>query len=869
MPSRSYHLPTPACLWEQQPPRAPAAAPNQVTENTLRPDRGGSAGRATSVLANFFAIQRLPSSKIFHYDVSITPEIPPVRARQLWSFLESSPDFARERTKVAFDGRANAFAASELQLVQAAGGAIGVQIELPDGSGRSASSDRPDAKKNMFTIKIVKVSEIDIQELQRFLDKTGPFTPSCETAIHALNVVLTHKPFSSMANVGRSVYVPENATNLGGGIEKWEGIFQSIRPGPQRCYLNVDITATAFIKSGNAVEVLRSMDQRFDPSRSMHRSDVARLEQLLKGCMFTVSNRSDRPRRHKVISVSATAADRTYFDMTTNDGATRKVSVSEYFEQTYGKRLRYPALPCIGSKGKQAVCYFPIEVCSIVPGQHYKKKLNEDQLATMIKSTAVRPDVRASKIKSALRTLDFDNNPYLDSFGMRISNTMTQVRARVLSSPAIEFDNHAQEKPQQGAWQIHRARKFKRGARLDSWSVLVYDRENRDLVQMVTTFVRMLFGVMCDAGMNVTMSSPHIQYAQLGGRMEQEVDEARQRSRGLQLLVVLFPRKGTIYPQLKAYCETRNSGLVTQCALLSKLRRVNDQYCRLLSCKINTKLGGVVSTLAPNEMPFMDRGSTLVVGADVTHPSPGEDSSKPSVAAVVASVDNEAYKYIGRVLVQDPRLEVIESMQSVMAEIITSYKKVTGHHPKRILVYRDGVSESQFAEILRTEVTAIARACTQLDARYRPPITFIVVKKRHHARFFPQDNRDRDRSGNCLSGTVIDTDIIHPTEFNFYLQSHAGLQGTSKSTLYHVLTDENKFSSDTLQQLTYNLCHVYSRCPKATAMVPAVKYADMLAYRARYYLDYGVMDGKGGSSGAVQYGPIKISDDLMNKMFFV
>lgn len=36
-----------------------------------------------------------------------------------------------------------------------------------------------------------------------------------------------------------------------------------------------------------------------------------------------------------------------------------------------------------------------------------------------------------------------------------------------------------------------------------------------------------------------------------------------------------------------------------------------------------------------------------------------------------------------------------------------------------------------------------------------PPVTFVVVQKRHHTRLFPADHRNRDltdRSGNILPG---------------------------------------------------------------------------------------------------------------------
>lgn len=41
------------------------------------------------------------------------------------------------------------------------------------------------------------------------------------------------------------------------------------------------------------------------------------------------------------------------------------------------------------------------------------------------------------------------------------------------------------------------------------------------------------------------------------------------------------------------------------------------------------------------------------------------------------------------------------------------------------------------------------------------------------------NERDADRSGNCRAGTVVDRDVAHPTEFDFYLQAHGGLLGKS------------------------------------------------------------------------------------------
>ena len=64
-----------------------------------------------------------------------------------------------------------------------------------------------------------------------------------------------------------------------------------------------------------------------------------------------------------------------------------------------------------------------------------------------------------------------------------------------------------------------------------------------------------------------------------------------------------------------------------------------------------------------------------------------------------------------------------------------------------------------------------------LEVGYQPGITFIVVQKRHHTRLFCRSQEDRSgKSGNIPAGTTVDVGICHPTEFDFYLCSHAGIQ---------------------------------------------------------------------------------------------
>jgi eukaryotic translation initiation factor 2C len=80
--------------------------------------------------------------------------------------------------------------------------------------------------------------------------------------------------------------------------------------------------------------------------------------------------------------------------------------------------------------------------------------------------------------------------------------------------------------------------------------------------------------------------------------------------------------------------------------------------------------------------------------------------------------------------------------------------------------------------VLDIELDALKKACRNKEfVGYNPLITFLVVQKRHHTRFFPQ-KRDGDgsKNNNVLAGTVVDTEITHPTELDFYLVSHKSIQ---------------------------------------------------------------------------------------------
>lgn len=199
-----------------------------------------------------------------------------------------------------------------------------------------------------------------------------------------------------------------------------------------------------------------------------------------------------------------------------------------------------------------------------------------------------------------------------------------------------------------------------------------------------------------------------------------------------------------------------------------------------------------------------------------------------------------------------PRADTIDVLDQIVHDQLKLFQLSNSNAlPQKIIVYRDGISEGQFQKVLDAEVGRIKSAARRISVdriknglvEYDPKITFIVTQKRHHSRFFfGRDNTDN--KGNALPGTVVDTGIVHPDHFEFYLYSHPGLQGTSRPTKYQVccaaagqveviisslafatnqvLYDENKLTSDDFQRLTYHLCHLYARSMRAVSLPPPV-----------------------------------------------
>ncbi|VDN97626.1 unnamed protein product [Rodentolepis nana] len=225
----------------------------------------------------------------------------------------------------------------------------------------------------------------------------------------------------------------------------------------------------------------------------------------------------------------------------------------------------------------------------------------------------------------------------------------------------------------------------------------------------------------------------------------------------------------------------------------------------------NSELGGSnwqVSQLSD----WWGKEIIMVAGADVTHPTSKNGGLRKSVAAVVASISPDLVKYAAVVRQQEHKLasECINGMKDIFTDLL----------------------DGQFYQVLESELGDIQEACTDIRPGYEPGITFIVVQKHHHIRSTPIS----EKSQNISPGTVVDSEITHNREFDFYLCSHKAIQGTSKPAHYTVLYDDNDWDSDDLQLFTYFLCRASMRSNRTISYPTPTYYAHLAAFRGRSWL---------------------------------
>ncbi|KAF7293020.1 Argonaute-like protein [Mycena indigotica] len=809
-------------------------APNDLP---LRPDFG-TAGRAIKLRANFFPV-RLPSGPLYEYDVAITPVAGTAVRRvkkRIFQLAEQSQQWAPLTNRVVHDSSAKIIAVNQLPQP--------LQIRVPYYDADETPPAPTDKKYKEYTLKITFTQSLDMQALQQYVSGNFQYRDyDIMPLISAMNLLLASHANRTGVQVGRNRFFvpsPGRASDLGGGLEAFRGFYSSVRPAHNQLMVNLNVCTTAFYKPGNlARAMIEFRDSTFGARPEAFVRGV-RVKTTHLGYKKTVKKLSNKTAKSHIFACA--------------EFNNEKVSVETYFKRRYNITLREPNMPLVDVGGaKQNL--LPAEVCEILPGQAFKGKLTDDHTAAMIRVAAQPPAVNAAAITGpGLDQLGFrQGGGALQQFGVSIGQEMAVVPGRILTPPRVVYGQGTPSVDDRASWNL-RDVKFKVGATLDKWIVLLIRDGGRDefqgpndpeLIRTMQGFVK-----MCNtSGMK---ASPPSAFKEAILPQKNSADPTRAQaipvirtaintvaSKPKLVFVILSNGDKHVYSGLKHLCDSYMD-IGSICVHAAKIRKDKGQlqYFANVALKVNMKMGGVNHGLDPQNMAWLKQEPTMLVGIDVTHPGPGSVHGTPSIAAVVASVDQHYAQYPASMEIQESRKEMVTNLKGMMLQRLRRFASMNGNRlPSRVLVYRDGVSEGQFRTVIEEELPEIKAAFRETPvANYNPKLTIVICGKRHHTRFYPAEQNDAAGDGNPKAGTVVDRGVTAVYEFDFFLQAHGGLQGTTRPTHYYVVHDEIGFTADLLQGLTNSVSYMFARATKAVSLVSPAYYADLACERGRCYL---------------------------------
>ncbi|KAG6860668.1 hypothetical protein C0995_008856 [Termitomyces sp. Mi166 len=797
-----------------------------IPDRPLRPGFG-TLGTPITLRANFFPL-KLPKGPIYDYVVEVSPKTDINRIKtRIFELMERNPACTSHIPYIAHDRSQRLVSAKKLPQP------MNIQVpffEDPD------TSPRPGAKVYIVSIRFER--ELNPAQLIDFMSgkkESRDYDPL--PLVSALNLVFQQHASRNGVRVGKNRYffpASSQKVSLGSGVEAFQGFYTSVRPSYKQLLVNVNVCMTAFIVPGNLGDALLSF------SRGSHGA----MPNLPKSFGRMKVKTQHLGHTKPIKRIGTTSARNTKFDCAELGGV---VSVEKYFEKKYNIQLQHPTdLPVVDLGSQKKEIWVPAELCHIVSGQPYGK-LNDRETAQMIRYACNPPRVNAEAIvNQGFPKLGLSQpvEQPINEFGISIDVEMAVIPARELAPPRLSYKAGRPPNVNNGSWNILEV-KFHRGAQVSSWWVVVV-RDGANMISgpddpRLAALVQGFSMKLGRSGVIMPQGRPRLIPISLSperndrNRVE-AIDKIRRmfkdnlvQAQGRKpsfVLVLLENSDNYIYPAIKRIGDVE-LGLHTVHMQLSKVLtddRKQDQYFSNVALKVNTKLGGINHLLDEAAMKWLTKKKTMMVGIDVTHPGPGSREGTPSIAALVASVDDSFVQFPASLRIQKSKQEMLGELNNMLVERLLAYERKNKKLPERIIVFRDGVSEGQFDTVIQDELPQILDAFKKFETKerktkYRPQLSIIICG----------------------------------FDFDFYLQAHAGLQGTVKATHYTVIYDENLFTADEIQRGTHDTSYLYARATKAVSLIPPAYYADLACERGRCYLNDFLVDDKTSTSGRGRY----------------
>ncbi|XP_049686573.1 piwi-like protein 2 isoform X2 [Accipiter gentilis] len=713
---------------------------------------------------------------VYQYHVTFSPE---VECR--------STRFAMLKEHQAVTGNVTAFDGSILYL----------PILLPQVVSLKAQR-RSDREEITITIQITKVLE-----------------PSSDLCIPFYNVVFRRvMRILDMKLVGRNFFEPDQATVLQHyRLQIWPGYCVSIRKKDGGLFLLID----AIHKVIRSDSVLNVMHAIYKQSVSSFQDECTK--QLVGNVVITRYNN----RTYRIDDIDWNKTPRDSFTLASGE----EITFVDYYSKAYGITISELDQPLLIHRPKEkrtperkhlldVILLVPeLTFMTGVPEIRKDSRMVKDVMREMLQS----PSQHYTRLTNLLRRIKDspEASQELMRWGLTLDPDIHRTQGRVLPAERINMRHSSFIPTEDLSWNREVTREASISAIAMNYWLLVYPKRLQDLAKNLVATMESVCGPI---GMRVSrpalveLKDDRIEtYAKTIRTVLDSEDKVQL------LLCIISSSREDLYGAIKKLCCVQSPvpsqviNAQTLAGQLGKMRSVVQKVLLQLNCKLGGELWGV-------DIPLKH---LMVIGMDVYH---GRSKGMRSVIGFVASMNHILTKWYSRVVFQMPHQEIADSLRLCLADALQHFHEMNHCLPKKIVVYRDGVSDSQLNTVLKYEIPQMQK-CFDTFENYHPSMVVMVVQKQISTNFY---TLTAEQFTSPPPGTVIDHTVTSLDWQDFFLLAHRSRQGCSIPTRYVCVLNTANLSCEHLQRLTFKLCHLYWNWP-GTVRVPApCKYAHKLAF---------------------------------------
>lgn len=557
-----------------------------------------------------------------------------------------------------------------------------------------SSPSLPGGATTTHYMHVSRLEDLDINQFLAYIDNQKSQTFNFLEFTDVFNIMSKHfanqltRPEQVPLSTKEKLFAPQlgpvsNFADLERGLHARQAFFNSIRPVESGVRLHLNALASAFFTSVNLRDFFNEFAAAsFDEFRAVTRG------LLVYRTYPTAGAAPNAPPALKRINGYGERPYDQWFTLDDGTSNGTRHRVLHYFINILNVPVNYRDLPVvnIGGNANDQKVWVPMELLFIADNQRFSPMLEGNQTSKMISFARKDPNAQSTAILGdGMNRLD--RQRLSSQRVMDISPNMIITSGRHLFAPHLRYRESSTDGTG-GKWNMtiddgsgrrpHELpkRRFKTGSGLNHLRVLQIVRDRKDLNIGRPSFkdVESLSNALNSYGITPTngnqrqisrrvMLGTDKLYEELGRELEKFQPEPQP---GDVVLVIFGTNSRKIHDEyaiVKRWADTAaaDKGIHTVCLTSKKINKLTDGgFQANLALKFNTKLGGTNHLLSEEAVDKINTGkrSTMIVGADVTHPGAGSANFCPSIAAVVATTDRQAVKYPGSMRLQAGRTEV-------------------------------------------------------------------------------------------------------------------------------------------------------------------------------------------------------------------